>query len=56
MGDVSVDQAKSEAIARINARLESVLHETRKDEAKLKDILEMKRLKRRLASKYPEGQ
>lgn len=40
------DKAKSVALTK--ARLEAVLQETRKDEARMKRILEMRRLKRRL--------
>jgi len=48
MSEVTQEQAKAKAIAIITARLEHVLQEAKKDEAKLKQILEMRRLKRRL--------
>lgn len=48
MSEVALEQTKANAIAVTEARLETVLQETRKDEAKLKRGLEMRRLKRRL--------
>ena len=39
---------KATAIALTTARLETVLQEAKKDEAKLKQILETRRMKRRL--------
>ena len=54
MSNVAQDPVRREAVAQINARLESVLQEMRKDEAKLLDSLELKRLKRRLAAQDAE--
>ncbi len=48
MSEVVLEQAKAKAIALTNARLETVLQETRKDEARLKKVLEIRQLKRRL--------
>ena len=42
------DKAKAKAIDLTTARLNAVLQEARKDEALLKRILEMRRMKRRL--------
>jgi hypothetical protein len=44
----SVLESSKATAALITERLETVLQEARKDEAKLKRILEMRRLKRRL--------
>ena len=48
MSEAVLDQDKAKAVALTTARLEAVLQEARKEEAKLKRILEMRRLKRRL--------
>lgn len=47
MSEIMVDQDKAQAVALTKQRLNTVLTETRKDEAKLKLILEMRRLRRR---------
>lgn len=48
MSEIVLAQAKAKAT---KARLETVLQETQKDEAKLKKVLEMRRLKRRLQAR-----
>lgn len=48
MTEVVLEQSKAKAVALTKARLEAVLQETQKDEAKLKKTLEMRRLKRHL--------
>jgi len=48
MSEPTTEEAKAKAVALTEARLESLLHEVRKDEATLKRILELRRLKRRL--------
>jgi hypothetical protein len=48
MSEAVLEQTKAEAIALTTARLDTVLQEARKDEAKLKRILEMRRMRRRL--------
>lgn len=48
---IVVENSKTKAAALTGARLETVLHEARKDEARLKKILEMRRLKRRLKAR-----
>ncbi len=48
MSEIVSDQDKANAVDLTNARLERVLQETRKDEAKLMRILELRRLRRRL--------
>lgn len=48
MTEIALDQSKSNAVARTKARLEEVLQETQKNEAKLKEALERRRLQRRL--------
>ena len=49
MSEATVDQDK--AIAATTARLESALREARKGEAKLKRVLEMRRLRRLVEAK-----
>lgn len=49
MSEVTVDQNK--AVAATTARLESALREARKGEAKLKRVLEMRRLRRQVEAK-----
>ncbi|WP_161967951.1 hypothetical protein [Fimbriiglobus ruber] len=52
MSEAVLDQQnKVKAVALTTARLETVLQEARKDEAKLKQILEMRRMKRRLRAR-----
>ncbi len=46
MSEAELEQAK--AIAETTARLQSLLHETRQNEARFKRFLEMRRLRRRL--------
>jgi len=48
MGGAVMEPNKANTVALTTARLETVLQEARKDEAKLKRILEMRRMKRRL--------
>lgn len=48
MTEVMLKQSKATSAALTKARLEAVLHETQRDEAKLRKILQMRRLKRRL--------
>lgn len=48
MSDVVMERNKDKAVALTTARLETVLQEARKDEEKLKRILEIRRMKRRL--------
>lgn len=48
MSEAVLEQDKAKAVALTQARLQTVLSETRKDEARLKRILEARRLKRRL--------
>jgi len=50
MSEVVLEQTKAQAVALTTARLQAVLQETRKDEDRLKRILEMRRLKRRVHS------
>jgi hypothetical protein len=50
MSEAVLEQNKK-AVALTKARLETVLQETRKDEARLQRILEMRRMKRRLRAK-----
>ncbi len=49
MSEATIDQGK--AIAITSARLERVLREARKDEAELKRVLEMRRLRRQVEAK-----
>lgn len=51
MSEAVLEKEKAKAIALTTARLEIVLQEAKKDEAKLKDILEKRRLKRRLRAR-----
>ena len=46
MSDTALDKAK--AVALTTARLETMLHAARNDEALLKRVLEVRRMKRRL--------
>lgn len=48
MSEAVLEHEKAKAIALTTARLEHVFQEAKKDEAKLKRILEMRRMKRRL--------
>ena len=48
MSEIVLEQDKANAVALTKARLETALKETRRDETKLKRMLEMRRLKRRL--------
>jgi hypothetical protein len=48
MREIVLENNKAKAVALTTERLETVLQEARKDEARLKNILEMRRLKRRL--------
>lgn len=48
MNETTPERNKERAAALTTERLETFLQEARKDEAKLKRILEMRRLKRRL--------
>ena len=48
MSEVTLEQTRPNPVALTKARLEAALLEARKDETKLKQTLEMKRLKRRL--------
>ena len=48
MSEAVLDQDRAKALTLIKARLEAALQETRRDEARLKRILEMRRLKRRI--------
>ncbi|MDY3551755.1 hypothetical protein R5W24_000834 [Gemmata sp. JC717] len=47
MSEPKPEQNKEQAVALTTERLQVVLHEARKDEAKLRQVLEMQRLKRR---------
>jgi hypothetical protein len=48
MSEAETEQARAKAVAATTARLDALLHEMRKDEAKLKRFLEMRRITRRL--------
>ena len=48
MGEAVAETSKAQAVALTTARLERVLQETRRDEARLKRILETRRLSRRV--------
>ncbi len=48
MSEVMMEPTEVNLIALTKARLETVLQEARKDEAKLRKSLELKRLKRRI--------
>jgi hypothetical protein len=45
---LELQKNKAKAVALTTARLDNVLQEAKKDEAKLKRILELRRMKRRL--------
>ncbi len=47
MNEQNREQDQAKAIALTTERLEALLHQTRIDEARLKRILELRRLKRR---------
>lgn len=49
MSEVELEKAK--AIALTTARLQAILHKAKQDEARLKQFLEMRRLKRRLRAR-----
>ncbi len=54
MSEVIQRLIKPEPPEQIKARLQTVLQETRKDEAQLRRVLEMRRLERRAAGKRPK--
>jgi hypothetical protein len=51
MSEATLEQEQAKAVALTTARLDAILQAARKDEAKLKRILEMRRMKRRLEAK-----
>lgn len=53
MSEITVGQSKETSIALTTERLGTFLQEARKDEAKLKRVLEMRRMKRRLRVTKP---
>lgn len=53
MSEPVEEHGEARAVALTTARLERLLQQTRKDEARLKRILEVRRLKRRLSVATP---
>ncbi len=51
MSEAELEQKKEKEKAITTARLQTLLHEVRKDEARIMRILEMRRLRRRLQAK-----
>jgi hypothetical protein len=54
MSEAAMEQTKAKAVALTNARLYTVLQQTRKDESRLKRILDLRRMKRRLRAVRPK--